>query len=58
VGACSVTACSCTKTVNHWTSTSYFIDPACAWAVSFGLGETSTPLKTSVFAVRAVRGGL
>jgi hypothetical protein len=55
--SCSVTGCSCTRSAGYWTSTTYLFDPPCAWVISFGSGGRSTPLKTSMNAARAVRGG-
>lgn len=57
-GSCSVTACSCTRSFDFWTSSYYVPDPNCAWSVGFDLGNREGLLKTSLFAVRAVRGGL
>ena len=41
----------------YWTSSSYVGEPANAWYVQFGTGNTSNYLKPSAFAARLVRGG-
>lgn len=57
-GGCTVLTCNCTRSFSHWTSTSYDTDKACAWSVDFSIGTRSGLPKTSLFHVRAVRGGI
>jgi hypothetical protein len=60
---CTVTACSCTKSDDYWSSTTYQGDPAFAWAVYLFTGEVRSPNgiyygdKSDSLYVRAVRGG-
>lgn len=43
---------------NHWTSTTYIIDPSKAWFVAFGNGVVSHAAKTEVYNIRCVRLGI
>lgn len=54
---CTVLTCSCSSFQFHWTSTTYFINPARAWRVLFPLGWAIEGAKSSASTVRAVRGG-
>jgi len=54
---CSVTTCSCTRSNFYWTSTTYHPNPANAWIVGFSNGNTNSNIKSSLYYVRAVRGG-
>jgi len=54
---CGVLACSCTASLDYWTSTSYADDPQRAWIVSFDGGFTSLDFKSIGHHARAVRGG-
>ena len=51
-------ACSCTASLNYWSSTSVASDPLNAWVVHFDFGEVRRELTPFSFRVRAVRGGL
>jgi hypothetical protein len=57
VPGCSITQCSCTRPINHWTSTPNAANNQQAWYVLFNNGQSGTAFKTLQFAVRAVRGG-
>lgn len=57
VAACTVTSCSCTKSDNYWSSTTYQYYPSNAWLVYFGNGDTDNGGKTYSGSVRAVRSG-
>lgn len=54
---CDVVTCSCTRSTNFATSTSYQNDPAKTWYVSFFDGNAFSGSKTGSYWVRAVRGG-
>jgi hypothetical protein len=57
---CTTASCSCTPsdpTAYTWSSTSYQYNPSYAWYVTFNNGSSSIQTKTSLFRVRAVRGG-
>jgi hypothetical protein len=54
---CTVLTCSCTKTGDHWSSTSFLNLATQAWFVSLDSGTVSRGVKTSLDFVRAVRGG-
>jgi hypothetical protein len=54
---CNVMTCSCNMVASYWSSTSVNTG-ASAWVVFFSEGRTIFTLKTGVFYVRAVRGGL
>lgn len=53
---CTADMCSCTRRMDHWTSTTYAPNAAYAWAVSTDDGESDVSNKTNPLAVRAVRG--
>lgn len=57
VPGCSITQCSCTEPINHWTSTPSVTNSQQAWHVLFNTGQSGTGFKTLGFRVRAVRGG-
>ena len=50
-------SCSCTASVNYWSSTTYRHYPDLAWNVSFFSGASFENSKSYRYAVRAVRGG-
>ncbi|MFM7144348.1 MAG: DUF1566 domain-containing protein [Alphaproteobacteria bacterium] len=54
---CTSTTCGCTRTDNHWSSTSFQVSSNYAWIKSFGTGYDGTLLKSGTACVRAVRGG-
>jgi len=58
VASCPVTSCSCTKSSNYWSSTTYQNSPAGAWFVHFVDGYLFVSTKSATHYVRAVRGGL
>ena len=55
---CNVTSCSCTRSDNHWSSTSDAHDGTRVWDMDFTNGDSDNNFKTNFFPVRAVRGGL
>ncbi|MBI5506700.1 MAG: DUF1566 domain-containing protein [Deltaproteobacteria bacterium] len=55
--SCTVTTCSCIRSNFYWTSTTYSSSPGNAWIVGFAVGNTNSNLKSSLYYVRAVRGG-
>jgi hypothetical protein len=57
VASCTVTMCSCTESLNYWSSTTYQTNPLSAWSVGFDVGALHTLLKSSIGFARAVRGG-
>lgn len=54
---CTVLDCSCTKTGDHWTSTSFHNLASQAWFVSSDSGAVGHGAKSALNFVRAVRGG-
>lgn len=59
--ACTVATCGCTqssfsRSSNYWTSTTFRLNPAGAWIVSFDTGYAGGDSKTTANYVRAVRG--
>ncbi|HYC01400.1 MAG TPA: DUF1566 domain-containing protein [Candidatus Limnocylindrales bacterium] len=52
---CTIDTCSCTRSDNYWTSTTYVSIPSGANVVVFDDGEIYTPLKMYGNPVRAVR---
>jgi hypothetical protein len=56
--SCTVTSCSCTKSFDYWSSSTYQDSPDSAWIVYFGDGSVFADLKSTTIYVRAVRGGL
>ena len=54
---CSLPACSCTRNLDYWSSTTLKDDPALAWVVDFQVGFQSAASNSGSYAVRAVRGG-
>ncbi|MFN2427933.1 MAG: DUF1566 domain-containing protein [Candidatus Binatia bacterium] len=57
---CTTASCRCTPSdpaAYTWASTSYQYNPTYAWYVTFNNGSASVQAKTSLFRVRAVRGG-
>ena len=54
---CSLPACSCTRNLDYWSSTTLKDNPALAWVVDFQVGFHSAASKPGSYAVRAVRGG-
>lgn len=56
-GGCTVLTCSCTRSANYWSSSTYANNPANAWNVNFPAGNVFSFDKTVSFAVRGVRGG-
>ena len=54
---CTVTTCSCTQDLLHWSATTVPDAKNHAWAVSFSAGDVALWDKTDVAVVRAVRGG-
>jgi len=57
IGGCTVLDCSCTRSTNFASSTSYHNNGANTWYVSFFDGNAFFGSKTNVYYVRAVRGG-
>jgi hypothetical protein len=57
VPGCTVTTCSCTRTDNHWSATTFRVSTNYAWIMSFGTGYNGVYLKSGAILVRAVRGG-
>lgn len=55
--ACTVLDCSCSKTGDHWSSTSFHNLASQAWFVSYDSGTVGRGAKTAINYVRAVRGG-
>ena len=55
--SCTVTSCSCMRSSNHWTSTTYQSIPYHAWILDFH-GGVGSDAKSSNDVVRAVRRGL
>jgi hypothetical protein len=55
---CTVVTCSCTVASLYWSSTTDAFFATDAWGVQFSYGFVFDGVKTSTFAVRAVRGGL
>ena len=56
--SCTVLTCSCTKSGQYWSSSTYQLDPTLAWDTAFTSGVTEVvAAKTANFYVRAVRGG-
>src|SRR5262249_42743008 len=53
---CTVTSCSCTQG-QYWSSTTYQANPSNAWLVAYYDGYPFPDSKSSLFNVRAVRGG-
>jgi hypothetical protein len=54
---CTVTTCSCTRSTNYWSSSTYADTPSYAWNVDFYDGDNVAPGKTTTNYVRAVRSG-
>ena len=54
---CTSLTCSCTKSSNYWSSSTYAVNPTHAWGVLFYDGNPSAVYKTGTYYVRAVRGG-
>lgn len=57
VAGCAITSCSCTGSVDYWSSTTDYGGPLGAWVVDFEFGDLHRVLKSSGHGVRAVRGG-
>lgn len=55
---CTATTCNCTKSNFYWSSTTYNPSTAMAWVIGFAVGNTNSYNKSSLYYVRAVRGGL
>jgi hypothetical protein len=61
VPGCSVLTCSCTPGALVWSSTTYVASPGQVWTVDFvahSSAQVSATVKSGLFGVRAVRGGL
>jgi hypothetical protein len=56
--ACTVTSCSCTASLNYWSSATVAYSPGFAWLVYFYGGDVLYDAKGGGYSVRAVRGGL
>ena len=56
VPTCTVLTCSCTASF-YWSSSTFANGPSNAWSVDFFAGSVSGGGKSSLFLVRAVRGG-
>jgi len=56
-GGCTVTTCSCTRSLGYWSASTYRDFPSYAWFVHFYDGDTDYDPKTTGRPVRAVRGG-
>jgi hypothetical protein len=54
---CTVQTCSCTGSVDYWSSTTNMSAPPFAWLVSFKTGFADAATKGGSLSVRAVRGG-
>ena len=57
-GGCTVTTCSCTGALQHWSSTTVTFNSRLAWTVGFYLGDVLNMNKSNSMCVRAVRGDL
>jgi hypothetical protein len=54
---CTVTTCSCTRSGNHWSATSYLGAPGFAWILDFTAGTVFHDFKPTPLYARGVRGG-
>jgi hypothetical protein len=57
IGGCTVLTCSCTRSANYASSTTYQNNASSGWYVSFFDGNTFGGSKANLYSVRAVRGG-
>lgn len=56
---CTVTTCSCTRSIGYWSATTIAgFGTGAAWFVNFGAGQQPTRGKINSLGVRAVRSGL